>query len=110
MSKEVAVGCKLPSGLKFDLSDGRSVLIKGWNSAIVVYDTMSPIANGYAVTMVDADLWASVMVEWKDHAAIVSGVIFAVPSKDAFESEKKNRASVKSGFEQSPQKPGEKLA
>ena len=107
-NKEIAIGCKLPSGLRFDLADGKSVLIKGWNSAIAVFDTMSPIANGYAVTMVDPDLWALVMAEHGEHAAIKNGVIFAVPDVKAFDSEKENRKSIKSGFEQTPQKEGEK--
>jgi hypothetical protein len=104
VSKPVKVYCKLPSGIQYDLPDGRRIRFVGMYG-----DVRSPLqvsgmpgrdsVMGFGVTMVDSDDWEQIVKDHGKSLAHVNALIFAAKDDKSGTSEAREKEGEKSGFE-----------
>lgn len=92
--KMVAVGCKLPHGIRLHhpLDENKIVELQGKNKAIV-------IGADHAVTEVDSEFWEPWAASHKEYAPFKAGAIFVAKSAADVAAMAKDLKGVKTGFE-----------
>lgn len=112
-AETVIVGCKLPNGLLLSVA-GKTIRINGRAR----YNMPSPtrrnlntdVEAGDGLTLVDKSFWDTWLAEHKEYGPVVSGHVYASPSRTDAVAKAKDTQENKTGFEPAdPAKPGAKL-
>lgn len=104
VSKPVKVFCKLPSGIKYDLPDGRRVRFVGMYGDQRSDLQVSGLPGlqsvmGFGVTTIEADDWAQIVKDHGKSLAHVNGLIFAAKDDRSGLSEAREKEGEKTGLE-----------
>lgn len=110
MSKPtILIGCRLPSGILLELSNGAQVELAGQRQA----QERSPIIllteNDYGLTEVDSDFWTQWKKEFAGFQPLTSGAIFEAKDEKDAKAIHKELKGEKTGHEPLPQTDGSKI-
>lgn len=99
----VIIGCRLPSGLLLELSNGQTQELAGQRQAQERSPIITLSNEDYGLTEVDADFWAQWKKEFAGFQPLESGAIFEAKDRKDAEAIHKELKKEKTGHEPLPQ-------
>lgn len=99
----VFIGLCRPTGMAFEISGGREVVLNGYGHAIAGKDFQPLPDGGFGLTAVPAGDWAEVKAKYGNHPLFLHGLIIENTDRASAEDEAEEKKEVKSGLEAMPQ-------